>query len=121
MSARISFKDMSVCLSPLVLAQPEMIRLLRVLARTAPLLYEETVVVTSIHDGRHGRNSLHYRGKAMDVRFLGQRPGGIVARDHVVQKDKAYRWQDRLRRILGADFDVVLEKDHLHIELDPKG
>jgi hypothetical protein len=65
-------------------------------------------VVTSILDGKHSAKSLHYVGKAFDCRTrhvpAGERLALLAA----------------LKGALGAEFDVVLEKDHVHIELDPK-
>jgi hypothetical protein len=64
------------------------------------------LVVTSVIDGTHMEGSLHYKGLAFDVRLLpGWIDGGSVA----------------LRAVLGPlGFDVVLEKDHCHVEYDPK-
>ena len=41
---------------------------LDVLARWAPALGDDTMVVTSADDGRHGPTSLHYQGLAFDIR-----------------------------------------------------
>lgn len=68
--------------------------------------YWDELVVTSTYEGNHSPGSLHYANDAVDIR----RPR---------QKDKECR--DELRRALGKDFDVVLERDHIHIEYDPKG
>jgi hypothetical protein len=65
------------------------------------------LVVTSIADGKHSANSLHYSGRAADVR----------SRDIPVGERHAVR--EALEFALGQEFDVVLEKDHYHIELDP--
>ena len=64
------------------------------------------LVVTSISEGKHQRASKHYTGCAADLRMhMLPNPGLIV---------------QFLRQALGEDFDVVLEKDHIHIEFDPK-
>lgn len=59
-------------------------------------------------DGVHGKNSLHYKGLAIDIRTkdvaLSRIAGFITA----------------LKARLGADYDVVNEGDHIHIEYDPK-
>jgi hypothetical protein len=65
-------------------------------------------VITSARDGLHMKNSLHYQGKAIDLRTYDMKPGGAEA---VVRE---------LRVTLGRDFDVVLESDHIHLEYDPK-
>ena len=65
-------------------------------------------VITSGTDGKHGPNSLHYKGMALDLRTSNLKPGDV----HPVYMT--------LREALGEQFDVVLETDHLHIEFDPK-
>ena len=62
-------------------------------------------VITSTYEGNHGPRSLHYANDAFDVRLP---PDGVVK---IVLE---------LRERLGKDFDVVLEKDHIHIEHDPE-
>ena len=64
--------------------------------------YSTELVITSGKDGHHMEGSLHYQGKAVDLRIWNIWDSLIA----------------RLRKELGPDFDVVLEKDHIHIELD---
>lgn len=66
------------------------------------------LVITSVNDGKHKTNSLHYKGLAFDCR----------SRDLAPQFQAHAR--DELKKRLGKDYDVVLEKDHFHIEYDPK-
>ena len=66
------------------------------------------LVVTSCADSKHSRGSLHYAGAAVDLRTRG------VPAD-VIQAIVA-----EIRESLGADFDVVLEDTHLHVEYQPK-
>ena len=61
-------------------------------------------IVTSGRDGKHKTGSLHYEGKAFDLRTY-----------HVIEKLAA-----NLRLYLGKEWDVIVEKDHIHIELDEK-
>ena len=63
-------------------------------------------VITSASDGKHGPNSLHYKGQALDLRTRHINGQGLQL---VV---------DKLREALGSQFDVVLESDHIHIEFD---
>ena len=65
----------------------------------------ETVFVTSVIDGSHMRTSLHYVGAAIDVRL---------------PLDNPEEMRDRIRNALGFDYDVVLEKGHIHVEWQPK-
>ena len=66
------------------------------------------VVITSGTDSVHKVGSLHYTGNALDIRTFIYRPemvGRIIGSLQV--------W-------LGNDYEVILEKDHIHIEYDPK-
>jgi len=65
-------------------------------------------VVTACVDGVHKAGSLHYCGLAVDLRSRDFRPGDL---------DKAIA---RIRQCLGADYDVVLENEHVHVEFDQK-
>jgi len=65
-------------------------------------------VVTACVDGAHMSGSLHYCGLAVDLRSRHFRPGDA---------DKAIA---RIKQCLGADYDVVLENDHIHVEFDQK-
>ena len=65
------------------------------------------IVITSVLDGKHGKNSLHYSGNAFDIRTW-----------IYTTKELIYFVED-LTRELGKDYDVVLESDHIHIEYDP--
>ena len=67
---------------------------------------ESSLTITSLTDGRHGIGSLHHAGDAVDLRL--PMP---VTRDQIVSQ---------LRNALGANYDVVLESDHIHVEYDPK-
>ena len=69
--------------------------------------HSEDCTITSGTDGRHSENSLHYVGKAMDFR----------TRNMDAAKQRTLTTE--LRRRLGDNFDVVLERDHLHVEYDP--
>lgn len=64
-------------------------------------------IVTSARDGEHSANSLHYKGKAIDLR----------TKD--LQRGVASLYAAELQRILGSDYDVVLESTHIHVEYDP--
>lgn len=65
-------------------------------------------IVTSVCDGVHSSGSLHYAGYACDLRIShikSEQPQFVAA----VLSDS-----------LGDEFDVVLEKDHIHLEFQPK-
>jgi len=65
----------------------------------------QELVITSITEGKHSRGSLHYQGAAMDLR---------------IWNIDAHRAQRDLLDRLGEDYDVVLERDHIHCEFQPK-
>lgn len=67
-------------------------------------------VITSTYDGNHSPSSLHYAHLAVDLRM----PRGLPA-------TKLRDLEAGLKKSLGSDFDVLLERDHFHVEYDPKG
>lgn len=64
--------------------------------------------ITSGSDGDHSPTSLHYEGNALDFRTRDLPPSRVPT---VVEK---------VRDRLGENYDVVFEKDHLHVEYDPE-
>lgn len=87
--------------------QPEMVLGLQI----AQAIYERhnfPFVVTSVVDGKHSANSLHYRGRAADLRIWG------------VPEGKREALAAEIRYALGKQFDVVLESDHLHLEFEER-
>ena len=69
-------------------------------------IVKRDAIITFALDGKHSKNSLHYSGYAIDLRTL-----DMLGRQHDVVKE--------LKRVLGSDYDVVLEHDHIHLEYDP--
>lgn len=67
--------------------------------------YGTEVVITSANDGKHKDDSLHYYGMALDLRTF-----SLNGREAFVASE--------LQRLLGDSYDVVLEKDHIHVEFD---
>lgn len=70
--------------------------------------YGEELVVTSLNDSRHSRTSLHYSGNAADLRT------------NYFDRETQLKVVAEIKRRLGPDYDVVLEKDHIHLEYQPK-
>ena len=69
----------------------------------------QELVVTSLNDGKHSKTSLHYCGFGADLRtryFKNQ-----AAKANVTKA---------IRLRLGIDYDVIVEKDHIHIEFQPR-
>ena len=90
----------------------EMVRILDVARRTAPKMERDAVWVTSANDSRHSDLSLHYKNQAFDIRIY-----NIAGDVH----HEAKLWAERIQQALGPDYDIVYEKDHIHIEFQPKG
>ena len=67
------------------------------------------ITITSAFDGSHMTNSLHYVGLAIDIR----------SRDMSNITESA-KWIDKFLNINSKCFDIVIEKDHIHIEYDKK-
>lgn len=65
--------------------------------------------VPHVMDGKHKRGSRHYVGLAADLRIW-------YIRFPFHPEDFARE----LREDLGKHYDVILEKDHIHLEYDPK-
>jgi hypothetical protein len=69
-------------------------------------------VITSVMDGKHMKTSKHYEGLAFDCRL----PSKYVVKGETFDDIVV----EYLREYLGAEWDVVKEKDHIHVEYDPK-
>jgi hypothetical protein len=65
----------------------------------------EELTVTSTYEGNHSEGSLHYAHLAVDTEMP-------------LKGQKAF--VEDLAEELGPDYDVVLEKYHIHTEYDPK-
>ena len=65
------------------------------------------VTITSAMDGTHMQGSKHYTGEALDLRISN------------LTKDQREDLLAGLRDRMGKSYDVVLEKDHIHVEYDP--
>lgn len=71
-------------------------------------LDNKEIVVTSILDGVHSTRSLHYKGLAFDMRI------------YIYSQSVVKSIMEELEYLLGKNYDVVLEKDHIYVEYDPK-
>ncbi len=65
------------------------------------------LILTSCRDGVHGKHSHHFKGLAWDIRVWDI-------------KDRIDEFCDYLREELGADYQVINEVDHIHVEYDPE-
>lgn len=89
---------------------PEMTQITEMARITAPTTDDGKVWVTSANDSKHKDDSLHYQNLAFDIRIY-----NITGQ---VQFE-AELWAERLALALGEAYDVVKEKDHIHVEFDP--
>jgi hypothetical protein len=64
---------------------------------------DEEPVITSALEGTHSPGSYHYFGCGLDFR----KPKDAVIKVGV------------LKDLLGSNYDVVIEKNHVHVEHDP--
>lgn len=87
------------------LTQPMRVAVL-ITADIVDWIEQQTVQITSTTSGKHMPGSRHYSGNAVDIRTRGWAEPQAVA--------------EAIAVVLGDDFDVILEADHLHIEHDPK-
>ena len=62
----------------------------------------EDLFITSIEEGTHSAGSLHYAGMAFDFR-----------------KGECFSMQ-AIRLVLGNNWDVIDEGNHIHAEYDPR-
>jgi len=71
--------------------------------------WDKELVITEITGGKHSFASLHYSGNAVDIRtnYFTDLEKDLVAKD--------------LKEALSENYDVVVEKTHIHIEFQPKG
>ena len=65
-------------------------------------------VITSTFEGTHSQGSLHYANRAYDLRL----PKGSKEFLQELAKD--------LWNVLGKDFFVLLEGNHIHVQYNPK-
>jgi hypothetical protein len=95
-------------------ATPEMKRSWKVADDVTKRLLGRPLIVTSVHEGIHSINSLHYfEPERMIRRFAWD------CRTRDLEQGEAMDYRDELADELGLDYDVVLEEDHIHVERDP--
>ena len=86
--------------------KPELVIALHICESLWASYHGQPLVVTSIKDGKHMVGSKHYDGLAADLRLPKDVDLPLL--------------RNMLAAALGPEFDVVLEKSHIHLELDPK-
>ena len=93
---------------------------LNALLETAPALFGDTVVITSVNDGRHAKGSAHYSNDGWDVRT--HKSGGKHRLGSILDPavdDVSRTWVNAMRRKLqDGNYFVEYEqtKQHIHIQ-----
>jgi hypothetical protein len=95
---------------------------MNVLLRVVEQVYAEAgvdCVITSGKDGEHMPSSKHYKDEALDFRtsVFAQK---ISPYDALKVRKLKEGVVGTIKQRLGAQYDVVLESDHIHVEWDPK-
>jgi len=108
----------NLCLKEGVIIQGQhfdqvMVRIIDVARETAPMMEKVTVWITSANDSTHMEGSLHFNNRAFDIRI-----SNIIAATEFPYAARA--WAEKMQIALGDNYDVVLEKDHIHVEYQPK-
>ena len=65
------------------------------------------LVITSCTDGKHMKGSKHYSGYAIDIR---------TRHLNAQEIEKLVIW---FKNNYDKNYDIVVEKDHIHVEYDP--
>jgi hypothetical protein len=83
------------------------------------------MTVTSGSDGVHSETSLHYDGRAVDLRCRILTPDNdedatVTRRNRVARSREKQAIRDEIKEALTRDFDVVAEANHIHIEYQPR-
>lgn len=72
-------------------------------------------VVTSVTDGKHKAGSKHYCGMAADLRTRNFGTNEQMDRAVAQLRTRLNGYPDNYH----GDWDIILEKDHIHMEYDP--
>jgi hypothetical protein len=77
--------------------------------------------ITSLCDGLHKRQSAHYSGRAADIRIWTLVSDFDWSQIKMTEASViAVSIASEISSLLGEDFDCIAEKDHIHLEWDPK-
>lgn len=91
-----------------VVVTPIIERAITIVDAVSIALTKKEIVITSVLDGVHSEKSLHYKGLAFDMRTF------------IYKSDEIEKLMAMVKYMLGPNYDVVLEDDHIHVEFDPK-
>ena len=83
--------------------------ILHILDDISEKMLGRAVIITAGREGLHSKTSLHYKGRAIDIRI-----------NDIPDYVQVVAYRDAIKEALGSGYDVVLETTHIHIEWDPK-
>ena len=71
------------------------------------------LTITSVNEGRHMSGSLHYQGRALDIR------------SKIYPPEKVAEVVSEFKKLYDKDYDLIWESqgkpnEHLHLEYDPR-
>ena len=89
--------------------RPELLLAL-IIANDVYQKHDHDLVITSLLDGAHSRTSLHYAGCAADLRTTAAN----------IPKSTVVAITADIRMALTVDYDVIEERDHIHLEFQPR-
>ena len=110
----VQFKSGVVCKN----LKPPIVDLINFLTWCAEQI-KRNIRITSMNDGKHRDDSFHYRDLAIDVRIWNLIYNLLTWKPRADQDHIDFiQWS--LKEDFPHQYDFVVEKDHLHIEFDPK-
>lgn len=118
----MKLKDNSVRMRDL---QPQTALAAMIVNSLLPTFGFKDIVITSLNDGTHMKDSLHYKGCAIDFRTHDWTPPRISLEPTLLRKDELEKVRLSVKGALGVDFDVIIEdsdgpNEHMHVEYQPK-
>jgi hypothetical protein len=91
--------------------KPEIAIIIPVISAMSERFHKDVILSSGI-DRQHSAKSLHYVGLALDI-YWDQFDSGT-------EESVGYQFAMQLAERLGPLYDVVIHKDHIHVEYQPK-
>lgn len=81
-------------------------------------LAQREAIITSGNDGRHGKNSFHYRNPESKGEATNKMSSAMDLRTRDMNTSTKQEALSELKKLFGNDFDIILETTHIHLEWD---